>query len=86
MPLSIPPTSYRNQVIGLFVLRTTLITLTEETEAFLRRFFSVFPFIIYQLLKRVSYCFSMIGLSVVFSGPGRTADDVISRDSSWIMR
>lgn len=28
----------------------------------------------------------MIGLSVVFSGPGRTADDVISRDSSWIMR
>ena len=22
----------------------------------------------------------------MFSGPGRTADDVISRDSSWIMR
>lgn len=27
-----------------------------------------------------------LGLGVVFSGPGRSADDVISRDIAWFQR
>ena len=32
------------------------------------------------------YIFLILGLAVVFSGPSRTADDVISRDVPWLQR